>query len=65
MKIFLDSADIEEIKQAPFIQGITTNPSLMSGKSQVEVYQEIYDYINVPTSLEVTSNSFEEMVKEA
>ena len=65
MKIFLDSADIEEIKQAPFIQRITTNPSLMSGKSQVEVYQEIYDYINVPTSLEVTSNSFEEMVKEA
>ncbi len=46
MKIFLDTADIDEIKKANetgMIEGITTNPTLIkrSGRDPVEVIKEI------------------------
>ena len=46
MKIFLDTADIDEIKKAHetgMIEGITTNPTLIkkSGRDPVEVIKEI------------------------
>ena len=39
MKIFLDSANLEALKQFPFVAGMTTNPSIMF-KAGVKDYQE-------------------------
>ncbi|RME55210.1 transaldolase [Candidatus Woesearchaeota archaeon] len=76
MKLFIDSADIEEIKEAysyGIIDGITTNPSLI--KKAVDKYGKIKikDYIkkilkiakNTPVSLEVLSANYKAMVQEA
>ena len=76
MKIFLDTAEIEEIKFAAslgIIDGVTTNPSLIkqavdkrSGSINMEEYiKEILRTSPGPVSLEVISVSYEEMVKEA
>ena len=47
MKIFLDTADVDEIRKAHetgLINGVTTNPTLIkrSGRDPVEVIKEIY-----------------------
>ncbi len=68
MKLFLDTADIEEIKKAKnFIDGITTNPTLASkeGKEFKTLIKEISKIINGPISAEVISTESKEMVKEA
>lgn len=76
MKIFLDTAEIEEIKFAAslgIIDGVTTNPSLIKqavdkrgGSINMEEYiKEILRTSPGPVSLEVISVSYEEMVKEA
>jgi transaldolase len=76
MKIFLDTAEIEEIKFAAslgIIDGVTTNPSLIkqavdkrSGSINMEEYiKEILRTSPGPVSLEVISVSYEKMVKEA
>ena len=49
MKIFLDTANTQEIKDGydtGLIDGVTTNPSLImkSGRDPEEVYQELIDY---------------------
>lgn len=76
MKIFLDTAEIEEIKFAAslgVIDGVTTNPSLIkqavdkrSGSINMEEYiKEILRTSPGPVSLEVISVSYEKMVEEA
>jgi len=58
MKIFLDTADTEAIKEGyatGLIDGITTNPSLIkkSGRDPEEVYQELIDLGISDISMEV------------
>ena len=70
MKIFIDTANIEEIKKANdwgVIDGVTTNPSLVAkeGRAFKELVQEILDIVNGPISVEVISTNAEGMVKEA
>jgi len=75
MKIFLDTADLEEIKFAcslGIIDGVTTNPSLIKkaiekrGEILMEDYiKEILKAVPGPVSLEVVGTTFEEMVEEA
>lgn len=70
MKIFIDTANIEEIKKAHrlgVVSGVTTNPSLIAkeGRNFKEVVQEICSIIDGPISAEVVSLEAEKMVKEA
>ena len=57
MKIFMDSADVERIKEAwdwGIIDGVTTNPSHVAktGRKHLDVYREICRIVNGPISLE-------------
>ena len=70
MKIFVDTADLDEIRELAswgIIDGATTNPTLVtkSGRSFKEVISEIFDIVDGPISLEVMSEAAEDMVKEA
>ena len=70
MKIFVDTANIEEIKKANalgVICGVTTNPSLIAkeGRDFKEVINEITNIVDGPISGEVISMNCEEMVVEA
>jgi len=61
MKIFLDTADTQEIKdgyETGLIDGITTNPSLImkSGRNPEDVYQELIDLGIPDISMEVVGN---------
>ena len=69
MKIFLDSADINEIKKhqnSGFVDGVTTNPSLVakSGQNILETIAEICTLVDGPVSAEVTATDFETMLIE-
>jgi len=70
MKIFVDTADLDEIKELAswgIIDGVTTNPTLVkrSGRSFKEIIEEIFKIVDGPISLEVVSEKAEDMVKEA
>ena len=70
MKIFIDTANIEEIRKANalgVICGVTTNPSLIAkeGRDFKEVIKEITSIVDGPISGEVISMQSEEMVVEA
>lgn len=70
MKIFIDTANVEEIISANdmgVICGVTTNPSLIvkEGRDFVEVIKEITTIVDGPISAEVTGLKSEEMVSEA
>ena len=70
MKIFIDTANIEEIKKANdwgVIDGVTTNPSLVAkeGREFKELVHEIVNIVDGPISVEVISTNAEGMVKEA
>ena len=70
MKIFLDTAKIEDIKEAAswgIIDGITTNPTLVSreGKDFHAAIKEIAGIVDGPISAEVLSLKTEGMVEEA
>jgi len=72
MKIFLDTADINEIKKAHetgMIEGITTNPTLIkrSGRDPVEVIREIANISDhfESVSAEVVADTAEEMIDQA
>ena len=69
MEIFLDTADINEIKlYKNFIDGVTTNPTLMakaSGGDYVSVAKEICNIVSGPVSVEVTAQTREAMLSEA
>ncbi len=70
MKFFLDTANIEEIRNAAeygLIDGVTTNPSLVSkeGRSFKEILLEITRIVDGPISAEVVSTDAEGILKEA
>ncbi len=70
MKFFIDTANINEIKKAwelGVIDGVTTNPSLMSkeGKDPIELLRQICSIVNGPVSAEAVTMTADEMVKEA
>lgn len=69
MKIFLDGADLVQIKQYKNkVKGLTTNPSLMK-KSGITNYKdfalEVLKLTNNPVSFEVLSDDFDEMERQA
>jgi len=75
MKIFIDTAELDEIRQAiswGIIDGVTTNPSLIKravdrrkGKISIEEYiKEIVKITPGPVSLEVIGQTYEEMIKQ-
>lgn len=71
MRIFLDTANIDEIRQAAklgVITGVTTNPSLVAKEKQEDmkaVIQEISSIVDGPISAEVLSLEPEAMIQEA
>jgi transaldolase len=69
MKLFLDTADTNEIRKYAamgLVDGITTNPSLIaqSGKTREKVIPEICDIVDGPISAEVISTDRKGMVEE-
>ena len=69
MRFFIDSADVAEIKKLNdigFVDGVTTNPTLIakSGRDFIEVIKEICAFVQGPVSAEVVSLDYETMVKE-
>jgi len=70
MKFFIDTANTKEIKEAwelGVIDGVTTNPSLISKekKEPVKLLKEICEIVDGPVSAEVVSLNADGMVKEA
>ncbi len=70
MKLFIDTANIEEIKEINrwgVLSGVTTNPSLIAKEGRIfeEVVEEITSIVDGPISAEVISLNGEEMVEEA
>lgn len=69
MRIFIDSANIDEVKeinQMGFLAGVTTNPTLVAKEKRDyrEVIQEISQVVDGPISAEVISLEYEQMVRE-
>jgi transaldolase len=69
LKIFLDTANLEQIKKyndLGIVDGITTNPTLLSKENQdpQEMMAEIVRTIKGPVSLEVISTDYEGMIDE-
>ena len=69
MKIFLDTANIKEIREAHswgILDGITTNPSLVAKEGQdfLEVLREICRIVPGPVSAECVTLTAEEMIRE-
>lgn len=71
MKIFLDTADLGEIRRAAdanLIDGVTTNPSLMAkvagNRDPKEIYREICEVVDGPISAEVIALDKDTMVVE-
>jgi transaldolase len=69
MKIFLDTADVEQVRTAwdwGIIDGVTTNPSHISktGRRALEVYREILDIVDGPVSLECVTMTAPEIIEE-
>lgn len=69
MKLFIDTADIDEITEAQalgVLDGVTTNPSLIAktGKTFEQVVREILKVIDGPVNLEVVGTDAETMVAE-
>ncbi len=70
MKIFIDTANVEEIREAAMlgiVSGVTTNPSLIAkeGRKFEDVIAEITEIVDGPISAEVVSSDSENMIKEA
>ena len=69
MKFFIDTADVNEIKEAEslgILDGVTTNPTLISktGRPFKETIEEICTIVNGPVSAEVVSTETEAIIKE-
>ncbi|SHJ43047.1 fructose-6-phosphate aldolase [Propionispora hippei] len=70
MKLFIDTANVDEIRKASemgVICGVTTNPSLIAKEGKVfeEVIKEIVTLVDGPISAEVIGLGADQMVKEA
>ena len=69
MKFFVDTADVDEIRDLAatgLLDGVTTNPSLVakSGKPFLEVVREICEIVDGPVSAEVTATDHPTMLSE-
>ncbi len=69
MEFFIDTGDINEIKLAyqwGFVDGVTTNPSLVakSGKKNADLIREIAEIVDGPISAEVIALDADGMIKE-
>ncbi len=69
MKFFIDTAeidDIKEISETGLLDGVTTNPSLIakSGRNFIEVVKEICTIVPGPVSAEVASTEYDGMIAE-
>ncbi len=70
MKFFIDSANVQAIREAyerGMCDGVTTNPTLVAkeGRDFKQIVQEIASFVEGPISLEVLSEDADGMVKEA
>ena len=70
MKFFIDTADLNEIKDLAatgMVDGVTTNPSLAAkqGMNFKELIGEVCKVVSGPVSAEVTAMDYETMMKEA
>ena len=70
MQIFLDTADVREIRELSelgLVNGVTTNPSIIAkeGRPFREIVDEILNLVDGPVSLEVVSTDTAGMVREA
>ena len=70
MKLFIDTANVDEIRWAEelgIISGVTTNPSLIAkeGRDFLTVISEITEIVDGPISAEVVSDTVDGMVEEA
>lgn len=70
MKIFLDTANIDEIREIQelgILDGVTTNPSLLSkeGDNPESRVKEICNTVDGPVNMEVISQKWKDMVEEA
>ena len=70
MKIFLDTADVEEIRRASdtgLLDGITTNPTKVAetGKEFTKVIEEICSIVSGPVSVEAVAHRAKDIVREA
>ena len=70
MKFFIDTANIDEIKEAHsmgMVDGVTTNPSLIAkeGRNFEEIIKEICEIVDGPISAEVVGTDTEGMLEEA
>ncbi|MGB5911045.1 MAG: fructose-6-phosphate aldolase [Promethearchaeia archaeon] len=70
MKFFIDTANLDQIKEMQdlgIIDGVTTNPTLLSkeGAEPIEQLKKICEIVDGPISAEVIGLKTEEMVKEA
>ncbi len=69
MRIFIDTANIDEIKEINsmgFLEGVTTNPTLIAreGRNYHEVIQEICAIVEGPISAEVIAMDYDTMINE-
>ena len=69
MKFFIDTADIDEIRELAvtgLLDGVTTNPSLIAktGRPLFDVLAEICEAVEGPVSAEVTATAAEAMIAE-
>lgn len=70
MRLFIDTANLDEIKEAAswgVVSGVTTNPSLIAkeGRDLKEVITEITSLVDVPISAEVNEGKAEDMIVQA
>ena len=69
MKFFIDTGNVEEIREAAslgILDGVTTNPSLVAkdGRAFHDVLRDIVSIVNGPISAEVTSTDHEKMLEQ-
>nr|BCX02032.1 MAG: transaldolase [Bacteroidota bacterium] len=71
MKFFLDTANLEEIRQAAswgILDGVTTNPTLLARENPLDVQEHLYricEIVQGPVSAEVVATDYEGMLEEA
>jgi len=70
VKIFIDTANLNEIRKAKalgLVDGVTTNPTLLAkeGEETEALIRKISEEVRGPVNVEVTGVTHEEMVKEA
>ena len=70
MRLFIDTANLDEIKEAAswgVVRGVTTNPSLIAkeGRDLKEVITEITSLVDGPISAEVNEGKAEDMIAQA